>query len=48
MSKRFKFNEHGVCINPDQTVYKKAGKLLDEINKLLPKQTYKQLELFEF
>ena len=124
MSKRFKFNEHGVCINPDQsakvgkdtafieittafvrgkwtygirymlvdrggcwgnnlsnkywfktqeaavkhalewaknyllrqiesedsnnTVYNKAGKLLDEINKLLPKQTYKQLELFEF
>lgn len=124
MSKRFKFNEYGVCINPDQsakvgkdtafieittafvrgkwtygirymlvdrggcwgnnlsnkywfktqeaavkhalewaknyllrqiesedsnnTVYKKAGKLLDEINKLLPKQTYKQLELFEF
>ena len=124
MSKRFKFNENGVCINPDQsakvgkdtafieittafvrgkwtygirymlvdrggcwgnnlsnkywfktqeaavkhalewaknyllrqiesedsnnTVYKKAGKLLDEINKLLPKQTYKQLELFEF
>ena len=124
MSKRFKFNEHGVCINPDQsakvgkdtafieittafvrgkwtygirymlvdrggcwgnnlsnkywfktqeaavkhalewaktyllrqiesedsnnTVYKKAGKLLDEINKLLPKQTYRQLELFEF
>ena len=124
MSKRFKFNEHGVCINPDQsakvgkdtafieittalvrgkwtygirymlvdrggcwgnnlsnkdwfktqeaavkhalewaknyllrqiesedsnnTVCKKAGKLLDEINKLLPKQTYKQLEVFEF
>ena len=124
MSKRFKFNENGVCINPDKsakvgkdtafieittalvrgkwtygirymlvdrggcwgnnlsnkywfktqeaavkhalewaknyllrqiesedsnnTVYKKAGKLLDEINKLLPKQTYKQLELFEF
>lgn len=124
MSKRFKFNEHGVCINPDQsakvgkdtafieittalvrgkwtygirymlvdrggcwgnnlsnkdwfktqeaavkhalewakkwllrqiesedsssTVCKKAGKLLDEINKLLPKQTYTQLELFEF
>ena len=124
MSKRFKFNENGVCINPDKsakvgkdtafieittalvrgkwtygirymlvdrggcwgnnlsnkywfktqeasvkhalewaknyllrqiesedsnnTFYKKAGKLLDEINKLLPKQTYKQLELFEF
>ena len=50
MSNRFKFNEHGVCINPDQSakVGKDAGKLLDEINKLLPKQTYKQLELFEF
>ena len=124
MSKRFKFNENGVCINPDKsakvgkdtafieittafvrgkwtygirymlvdrggcwgnnlsskdlfktqeaavkhalkwakkyllrqiesedssnTVCKKAGNLLDEINKLLPKQTYKQLELFEF
>lgn len=101
MSKRFKFNEHGVCINPDQSAkvgkdtafieittalvrgkwtygirymlvdrggcwgnnlsnkdwfktqeaaVKKAeaGKLLDEINKLLPKQTYTQLELFEF
>ena len=124
MSKRFKFNENGVCINPDKsakvgkdtafieittalvrgkwtygirymlvdrggcwgnnlsskdlfktqeaavkhalkwakkyllrqiesedsnnTVCKQAGKLLDEINTLLPKQTYKQLELFEF
>ena len=35
MSKRFKFNEHGVCINPDQSA--KVGK-----------DTYKQLELFEF
>ena len=125
MHKRFKFNEHGVCINPDQSakvgedytayieittavvrgswtygirymlvdrggcwgsnlsnkywfktqeaavkhalkwakkyllrqikmedssnvVCKKAGKLLDEINKLLPKQKYTQLELFDF
>ena len=31
-----------------KVVCKKAGKLLDEINKLLPKQTYTQLELFEF
>ena len=29
-------------------VCKKAGKLLDEINKLLPKQKYTQLELFDF
>ena len=31
MSKRFKFNEHGVCINPDKSekVGKDAGKLLD-------------------
>ena len=31
MSKRFKFNEHGVCINPDHSakVGKDAGKLID-------------------